>query len=93
MAVLFSGKCPQVDELSSITSSSCDVGSLQLAVEGGRLFKFDHSALSGRVVEEVDLTEEDEDDKDGIRFATLESQFKKQGNSLKFVNHKSAFKP
>ena len=34
--------------------------------------------------------EEDEEDEDGtrIRFATLESRFKKQGNSLKFVNHK-----
>ena len=32
--------------------------------------------LSSRVVEEGDVTEEHEEDKDGIRFATLESQFK-----------------
>ena len=31
--------------------------------------------LSSRVVEEGDVTEEDEDDEDGIRFATLESPF------------------
>ena len=42
---------------------------------GGRLFLFDCSALSSRVVEEVDMTEEDEDDEDGIRFVTLESRF------------------
>ena len=56
------------DELSSNTSSSFDVESLQLAVE----------ALSSRVVEERDVTEEDEkddDDGDGIRFVTLESRF------------------
>ena len=39
---------------------------------------------------EGDLTEEDEDDEDGIRFETLESRFQKQGNSLKLVNYKSA---
>ena len=31
--------------------------------------------LSSRVVEEGDVTEEDKDDEDGIRFATLESPF------------------
>ena len=31
--------------------------------------------LSSRVVEEGDVTEEDEDDEDGIRFVTLESRF------------------
>ena len=35
------------------------------------------------------LDGEDEDNKDGIRFVTLKSRFEKQGNSLKFVNHKS----
>ena len=38
-------------------------------------------ALSSQVVEEGDVTEEDEDDEGGIRFATSESRFKK-GNSL-----------
>ena len=33
--------------------------------------------------------EEDKDHEDGVRFATLESRFEKQGNSLKIVNHKS----
>ena len=48
--------------LSSNTSSSCDV-------------EFDRSALSSRVVEEGDVTEEDEDDGDGIRFAIIEPRF------------------
>ena len=39
----------------------------------GRLFQFDRSALSSRVVEEEGMTEEDEDEEDGIHFATLES--------------------
>ena len=63
------------DELSSDTSSSCDVESLQLAVEGEGSFKFDRSAQKSRVVEEGDVTEEDEDDEDGILFVTLESRF------------------
>ena len=33
------------------------------------------SALLSRVVEEGDMTEEDEDHEDGIRFVTLESRF------------------
>ena len=37
---------------------------------------------------EGDVTEEDEDNEDGTRFVTLESR--KQGNSLKLVNYKSA---
>ena len=52
------------DELSSNTSTSCDVESLQSAVE-----------RSSRVVEEGDVTKEDDDDEDGIRFVTLESRF------------------
>ena len=35
-------------------------------------------------MEEGDVTEEDEDDEDGIRFVTLE------GNSVKLVNFKSS---
>ena len=57
-------------ELSSHTSSSCDVESLQLAVEGE-----DRLALSSRVMDKRDVTEEDEDDEDGIRFVTVESRF------------------
>ena len=38
-------------------------------------------------MEEGDVTEEDKDEDDGIRFVTLESR--KQGNSLKVVNYKS----
>ena len=40
----------------------------------GRLFEFDCSALSSRVTEEGDVTEEHEDDEDGKRFVTLESR-------------------
>ena len=54
-------------ESSRSTSSSCGAESLQLTV--------DRSALSSRVVEKGDVTEEDEDDEDDIRFATLQSQF------------------
>ena len=43
---------------------------------------FDRSALSSRVVEEGDVTEEDEDDEDGIRFVTLESRFEKKETVL-----------
>ena len=59
------------DELSSDTSSSCDVESLQLAVEGEGSFNSIVQRESSRVVEEGDVTEEDEDDEDGIRFVTL----------------------
>ena len=55
------------DELSSNTSSSWDVKSLQLAVEGEDSFKFDRSALWSRVVEEGGATKEDEKGEDGIR--------------------------
>ena len=41
-------------------------------------------------MEEGDVTEETEDDEDGIRLVTLESLFEKGGNSLKLVNYKSA---
>ena len=73
------------DELSSGTSSSCDVESLQLAVEGKggeRLFKCDRSTLSSQVLEEGDLTEKDKDDEDGIRFVTLESRFENKETVL-----------
>ena len=62
------------DKVSSNTSSSRDVESLQSAVKG-RAFLFDRPALSSRVVEEGDVTEEDEDDEDGLCFATLQSRF------------------
>ena len=58
------------DELSSNTSTSCDVELLQLVVEGEGSFNSIAQALSSRVVEEGDVTEEDEDDGDSIRFAT-----------------------
>ena len=38
-------------------------------------------------MEEGDVTEEDEDDKDGIRFVTIESRFENKENSLKLVNY------
>ena len=60
--------------LLSNTSSSCGFESLQLAVEE-ECSLFDRSALSRRVVEEGDVTEEDEDDEDDLRFATLQSRF------------------
>ena len=63
------------DELSTDASSSCDVESLQLAVEGEGSFNSIVQRLSSRVVEEGDVTKEDEDDEDGIRFVTLESRF------------------
>ena len=63
------------DELSSYTSSSCDVESLQLAVEGEGSFNLIIQRESSRVVEEGDVTKEDEDDEDGVRFVTLESRF------------------
>jgi len=64
------------DELSSNTSSLCDVESLQLAVERERSFKLDQSALSSGVVVEGNVAEKDEDNQDGIRFATLKFRFK-----------------
>ena len=70
------------DELSSDTSSSCEVESLQLALEGEGSLKFHRSALSSRVVEEGDVTEEDEEDEDGIRFVTFESQFENKETVL-----------
>ena len=38
--------------------------------------------LSSRVVEEGDVTEEDEDEEDGIRFVTLESRFENKDTVL-----------
>ena len=54
------------------------------AVRGrnGGLFKFDRSALSSWVAEEGDMTEEDEDDQDGICFASLESWFENKETVL-----------
>ena len=64
------------DELSSDTSCSCGVEWLQLAVEEEASFNsIVQLALSSRVMEEGDVTEEDKDDEDGIRFVTLESRF------------------
>ena len=62
------------DELSSDTSSSCDVESLQLAVKGEGSF---HSIVQRYRVwsrNEGDVTEKDEDDEDGKRFVTLKSR-------------------
>ena len=41
-------------------------------------------------MEEGDVTKEDEDDEDGIRFVTLESRFERRETVLKLVNYKSA---
>ena len=38
--------------------------------------------LSSRAVEEGDVTEEDEDDEDSIRFVTLESRFENKETVL-----------
>ena len=70
-----------IDELSNDTSSR-NVESLQLAVEGEGSFKFDRSAQKSRVVEEGDVTEEDQDDENGIRFVTLESRFENKETVL-----------
>ena len=70
------------DELSSDTSSSCDVESLQLAVEEKGSSNSIVISLSSRLVEEGDVTEEDEDDEDGIRFVTLESRFENKETGL-----------
>ena len=70
------------DELSSDTSSFCDVESLQLAVEGEGSFDSIVQRYSSRVVEEGHVREEDEDDKDGIRFVTLESRFESKETVL-----------
>ena len=76
------------DELSSDTSSSCDVESLQLALEEVLFISFNsilqpgRSALSSQFLEEGDVTEEDEDVDDGIRFVTLESQFENKETVL-----------
>ena len=69
------------DELSSDTSSSCDVESLQLAVEGEGSFNSILQRLSSWIVEE-DVMKEDEDDEDGIRFVTLESRFESKETVL-----------
>ena len=73
------------DELSSDTSSSCDVESLQLAVEGEGSFNSILQVLQrySRVGSwKGDVTEEDEDNEDGIRFVTLESWFKNNETGL-----------
>ena len=84
MAVIFSGKSQDSDDkLSRNTSSSCNVESLKLTVEWEGSFNsmiVQHASIW--VVEEGDVTEEDEDDEDGIRIAILESRIRKQGNSL-----------
>ena len=79
------------DELSSDTSSWCDVESLQLAVEGeGSFNKFHRSALieSGRGIRRCDGGR-----RGRRRWYTLcdfKISIRKQGNSLKLVNYKSA---
>ena len=40
-------------------------------------------------MKEGDVTEEDEDDEDGISIFDLRISIRKQGNSLKLVNYKS----
>ena len=67
-------------ELSSDTSSSCDVESLLLALEGEG--SFNSIVQRCRVEEEGDVTEEDEDDEDGMRSVILESRFKNKETVL-----------
>ena len=62
------------DELSSDTSCSCDAESLQLVVEGEGSFN--------SIIIEGDVTEEDEDDEDGICFVTLKSWFENKETVL-----------
>ena len=38
-------------------------------------------------MEEGDVTEEDEDDEDGICFVTIESRLENKENSLKLINY------
>ena len=76
------------DELSSDTSSSCDVESLQLAVEGKALLIWSFSAImSGR-----GRRRHDGGRRGWRRWYTLcdlRISIQKQGNSLKLVNYKS----
>ena len=70
------------DELFSDTSSSCDVESLQLALDGEGSFNSIVQRYRVGSVEEGDVTEEDEDDEDGIRFVTLQSRFENKETVL-----------
>jgi len=47
-------------------------------VERERSFKLDRSTLSSWVVVEGDVVEKDEDNQDGMRFATLKFRFKNE---------------
>ena len=89
LSVFFGGfirwKKSSDDELSSNTSASCDVESLQLAVEGEGSFYYivqRYRVGSWKKREEGDVTEEDEEDEDGIRFSALESQVENKGTVL-----------
>ena len=69
------------DELSSDTSSSCYIESLQLAVDGEG--SFNSIVQRYRVGSwKKDVTEETEDDEDGIRLVTLESLFENEETVL-----------
>ena len=72
------------DELSSDTSSSCDIESLQLAVDAeGSFNSIVQRYRVGRVVElRRRRDEEDEDDEGGIRFVTIESRFENKETVL-----------
>ena len=63
------------DELSSNTSSSCDVESLQLAVEGEGSFNSIAQRYRVGLWKKETWRKKDEDDEDGTRFVTLESRF------------------
>ena len=65
------------DYLSNNISSPCDVELLQLAVEG-EPGSFDLIPALLSQVMEGDVMEEDEDNEDGVHFASLESQFEKR---------------
>ena len=81
------------DELSSDTSSSCDVESLQLAVEGkGSFNSIDRSALieSGRAQGRRRCDGGRQGRRRWYTLCDLRILIRKQGNSLKLVNYKSA---
>ena len=79
------------DELSSATSSSCDVESLPLAVEGEGSLK---SIRSFRAIESGRGRRRRDGERRGRRrwytLCDLRISIRKQGNSLKLLNYKSA---
>ena len=78
------------DELSSDTSSSCDVESLQLALEGeGSFNSIFQRYRVGSWTEEGDVTEGRRGRRRWYTLCDLRILIRKQRNSLKLVNYKS----